>query len=177
MIFKKKSHYQKSQLITNDYLGCELGEAYYRENNVLKMNRLLCKAFNKSHSVYVYELLDNPNLVDLTEVLHELKQHDVFYARMSFDHKVLVALFTDKGSDFALGTIDRFSNDYMLVYQNTLNDDETDLEEVAFQIYQLCIHVPDTFHHKAKRFSSTNLDNDDKNLKLAFKKTAVIESE
>ena len=58
----KKSHYQKSQLITNDYLGCELGDKYYRENNVVKMNRLLCKAMNRGHLVYLYEFLDNPDL-------------------------------------------------------------------------------------------------------------------
>ena len=173
----KKSHYQKSQLITNDYLGCELGDKYYRENNVVKMNRLLCKAMNRGHSVYLYELLDNPDLEELTEVLHELKSQEVFYARMSFDHKVLLVILTDKGADFALGVVNSVSTDYTLIYQNSLNADDTDLEEVAFNLYQLCIHVPDTFSHKAKRFSSSSLADADKNLSLVFKKQGVIQTQ
>lgn len=169
---KQQSHYQKSQLVSNAYFGCDLGTNYYRESNVIKMNRLLCKAFNLQHSVYVFEILDNPE--DLTRTLNLLRSQNVFYARMNFDHKTVVAIFTTKGIDFAIGEVDSISNDYLLIYKNELKDFE--LEEVAFHLYQLCLHVPDTFHYKAKRFTSTNLDDDDKRLCLTFQKVGVVES-
>lgn len=174
MSLKKQSTYQKSQLITHDYLGCSLGTEFYRENNVVKMNRLLCKALKHQHSVYIFELLDSPNLEEITDVLHELKQQGVYYARMSFDHKVMLAIFTDKGQDYATGIVDSVSRDYTLLYENQLNTEESDLEEISFNLYQLCLHVADTFQPKSKRFSSTNLECNDKELSLAFKKQAVI---
>lgn len=177
MTLKRKSKYQNSQLITHEYLGCELGREFYRESNVLKINHLLCKSMKQNHAVYLFELLDSFNLQDLEnlgDMLHELRKQKVYYVRMNFDHKIMLAIFTSKGLDYAVGMIDSISTDYTLVYQNQLNADDVDLEEVAFNLYQLGIHVPDTPLHKAKRFSSTNLECDDKILSLIFKKQGVI---
>lgn len=172
-----KSRYQKSQLVTKVYLGCHLGDQYYRENNLIKLNRLLCRSLNNRHSVYIFEILDNLNLDEFTTQLHELKSQNVLYARMVFGHKILLCLFTDRGQDYATSIVDTNSIDYNLIFTANLSALSTDLEQAAFQIYQLGLHVPESFGYKNRRFASSNLENNDKQFKLAFKKIGFIEQE
>lgn len=167
-----KSKYQEYQLISNSFLGCDLDDKQYRINNIQKLCHFLAHAFNNGMSVQLFELLDNPD--DLS-ALHELKEYACFYASFCCRGQMLIAIFNSKDLDFAIGIIDSISSDYSLVMDVNMLEDHLDLESVAFTVYQLAFHNPETNAKKGRQFKGSDLTSEMKKQKLVFLKRPFVQ--
>lgn len=167
-----KYTYTQSQLVTSKFLGCELDDKYYRVNNIQKLNHILCFAYSKQYTVQIFEVLDSPS--ELQGELYQLKLYESYYAKLEFDGKSLVAIFTPKGKDFSIGVVDAVSDDYSLLCSYDLSDDSVDIEEVAFNVYQLAQHFLHKQKRKDKGFTGSDLSQEMKKEKLVLVKLAKI---
>lgn len=167
-----KYKYSQSQLVTAEFLGCELDDKYYRINNIQKLNHILCRAYSENYGVHIFEILDSAT--ELQEELYQLKFQNSFYAKLEVDGKILLAIFTNKGKDFSVGMVDSISQDYTLLCDYDLSDDSVDIEEVAFNVYQLAQHFLHKQKRKDKGFTGSDLSQEMKKEKLVLVKLAKI---
>lgn len=164
--------YKQSQLVQDDFLGCELDNKYYRLNNVQKLNYLLSYAFLNQQTIQIFEILDSPD--DLTSVLYDLKQANCFYAKLQVEGKILLAIFNSKSIDYSIGMVDSVSSDYSLLCDYDLSQDEIDMEEVCFHVYQLAQHLPYKNTRKEKLFTASDITPEMRLLPLSLVKTVKI---
>ena len=164
--------YSQSQLVTAEFNGCNLGDIFYRINNIQKLNHLLCHAYDNDYNIHLFEILDQAE--ELSNELHQLKLHNSFYAKLDFDEKVLLAIFTKKGKDFSVGMVDSCSSDYTMLADYDLSSDEIDIEEVAFNVYQLAQHTTLKNGRKDKGFSGSDLTKEIKQQELILVKSPKI---
>lgn len=168
MFFK----YTKSQLTNDQFLGCNLDEKFYRLNNLQKLNSLLSYGYSHGYTVQIFEILDDP--IDLNEELHQLRKDKALYAKMSLNGVILVAILSPKGLDYAIGVVDSVSQDYTLLANFKLGDDEIDLESCCFHVYQLAQHIDTKQSRKQKLFSSSDVDDEMKSSELIFVKSPKL---
>lgn len=164
--------YQQSHLLQDDFLGCTLDGKFYRLNNIQKLNYLLSYAYTNSHSVQIFEILDNPE--DLKTVLYDLKQSNCFYSKLQVEEKILLVLFNSKDVDFAIGLVDSISTDYSLLCDFDLSQDDIDIESVCFHVYQLAQHLPYKNTRKEKLFTASDITPEMRLLPLSLVKTVKI---
>lgn len=164
--------YSKSQLLTEEFKGVDLDDKNYRINNIQKLNHLLCHAYDNDYSIHLFEILDQAE--ELGNELHQLKVHNSFYAKLDFDEKILLAIFTKKGKDFSMGMVDSISADYTMLCAYDLSDDEIDIEEMSFNVYQLAQHTTFKNGRKDKGFSGSDLTKEMKQQELILVKSPKI---
>jgi len=166
------STYNKSQLVTGQHAGVDLGCNYYRVNNITRVNSFFAVAIEKQATLYFFELLDDSEAQRICQSLPKGSQ----YLKRKFKGFSNVVISAEEGmADVLSGVVNEYSTDFMLTNAVHLDRKNTGTDVVLQQCYSLAIHTDyiDRATH-SKEFTASDTKADDKGKSVCFEKFPVL---